>query len=80
MKDTTHEMEIRFHLMLRQKTGEERLRMGCSMHETSKRLVISSILSKDPNVSSAMLRRQIFLRFYGVEFNPQKREQILKQL
>ena len=80
MRDTTPEMKKRFHLMLRQKTGEERLRMGCSMYETAKRLVVSSILDKDPNASPAELRRQMFLRFYGTEFSPEKREHILKRL
>ena len=80
MTDTSPHMAARFDLMFRQKSGEERLRMGCSMHEAAKRLVIASILEKDPQANSAALRRQLFLRFYGHEFEPAQRERVLNRL
>ncbi len=36
MKDTTAAMERRFWKMLLERSGEERLKMGCSMHATSR--------------------------------------------
>ena len=34
MKDTSIEMEQRFRSMILARSGEDRLKMGCSMHET----------------------------------------------
>jgi len=69
MKDTPPEMEERYRAMLLQKTGEERLKMGLSMHATAKAFVKASILEKDPNISPTALRQALFLRFYGEDFD-----------
>lgn len=76
MKDTTAAMERRFWKMLLERSGEERLKMGCSMHATSRALVKASV----PGASPAALQRALFLRFYGDDFDPKKREKILRAL
>ena len=78
MKDTSPEIEQRYREMLLQRSGEERLKMGCSMHETAKALVRASIVEKSPNISPADLRKALFLRFYDNDFDPETRERILR--
>ncbi len=80
MRDTSPEMEQRYRVMLLQRSGVERLKMGCSMHATAQALVRASILEKDPQASPEALRRALFLRFYGQDFDPQSRERILRAL
>ena len=66
--------------MIRAKTPVERLKMGCSMYQTSKSLVISAILEDDPNISQAHLRRELFLKFYSNDFDAITRDKIVKHL
>ncbi len=80
MRDTSPEMEQRYRVMLLQRSGVERLKMGCSMHATAQALVRASILEKDPQASPEALRRALFLRFYAQDFDPQSRERILRAL
>ncbi len=77
MNDTSPEVEARYRTMLMQRSGEERLTMGCSMYATARALVEASIRERDPHVSPQSLRRAVFLRFYGHEFDAADREQIL---
>ena len=77
MNDTTPEIERKYQEMLLQRSGEERLRMGCSMHGTAQALVRASVLEKDSLASPATLRQALFLRFYGHELDAKTREKIL---
>ena len=56
----------------------ERFEMGCSMYEFSKELVIRGVLKENPYISETRLRQQIFLKFYGNDFEPEQRDKILK--
>ena len=76
MKDTSPRMERKFRAMVMKRSGEERLKMGCSMHATSQALVKASISKKDP----IALKQAIFLRFYGEDFEPKERKRILLAL
>jgi hypothetical protein len=76
MKDTSPAMEARFRRMVMKRSGDERLKMGCSMHASARALVIASIPKKD----AATVNRILFLRFYGQEFAPKKRQRILRAL
>lgn len=80
MNDTPPQLEQKYHEMLLQRSGEERLKMGCSMHAAAQALVRASVLQKDPLASPATLRRALFLRFYGHEFDAEAREKILLAL
>lgn len=80
MNDTPSEIERRFLAMLLRRSGEERLKMGCSMHATAQALVKASVLEKDPQASPATLRRALFLRFYGHEFDHAACDRILLAL
>ena len=76
MNDTPAAFEDRFRKMLLKRSGEERLKMGCSMHATARALVKASIPEKDP----IAVNRALFLRFYGDDFEPKQRKRILLAL
>ncbi len=74
MRDTSPEVEQKFRDLLLQRSGEERLKMGCCMHAAAQALVRASVLEKDPDASLATLRRTLFLRFYGRNFEQGTRD------
>ena len=80
MRDTPPDIERQYRVMLLQRSGEERVKMGCSMHATAHALVKASVLAKDPHASLAALRRALFLRFYVNDFDLESREKILHAL
>ena len=77
MKDTPPEMDARYQDMLMQRSGEERLMMGCAMRETARTLIEASIREQDPQATPETVRKGLFLRFYGHEFDADSREKIL---
>ncbi len=77
MNDTDPEVEQKFVAMLLERSGEDRLKMGCSMHATAQAMVRASVLEKEPLASPAAIRRALFLRFYGHEFDPETAAKIL---
>jgi hypothetical protein len=80
MTDTPPDVARRFRDLVLGRSGEERLKMGCSMHGTARRLVLASLLEREPDASPAARRRALFLRFYGHEFAGAARERILATL
>lgn len=80
MSDTSPEVARRYRAMLLRRSGEERLKIGCSMHVAAKALARASILEKDPQASPAALRQALFLRFYRDDFGADTREKILHDL
>ena len=77
MKDTSPEMDARYQDMLMQRSGEERLMMGCAMRETARALVEASIREQYPQATLETIRKGLFLRFYGHEFDADSRTKIL---
>jgi Uncharacterised protein family (UPF0158) len=78
--DTPPEFMQRYRAMLLARSPEERLKMGCSMGATTRALLRASVLAQDPHASPAAVRRALFLRFYGHEFDASERERILVRL
>jgi hypothetical protein len=70
-------MEVRYRDMLLQLSGEERLTMGCAMRETARALIEASIREQDPQATPEAVRKGLFLRFYGHEFDLESRAKIL---
>ena len=66
--------------MLLQRSGEERLKMGCSMHATAQALVRASLFEKYPGALPVKLKQALFVRFYGNDFEPRARKRILRAL
>ena len=80
MKDTNSSMQKFYEEKLMQIAPEQRLRMGCSMFDAAKQLVISSIVAENPQISNQEIKRKIFLRFYGLELTKQQCEKILREI
>ena len=80
MNDTSPEVERQYRALLLQRSGEERLKMGFSMHAMAQALVRASVLEQEPQASPATIRRALFLRFYGADFDTPTREKILRAL
>jgi hypothetical protein len=80
MRDTSPDMEKRYRQLLMQRSGEERLIMGCGMWDTARALAEASIRQADPDITVAALRKTLFLRFYGHEFDDQTRAKILASI
>ena len=78
--NTRKSIEQLYHEMLMSRSGEERLRMGCSMFDFAKEIVRSSILERDPNISERDMKKEMFLRFYGQDFNSEQKVKILAAL
>ena len=66
--------------MMRTKMSQGRLIMGCSMSDFAKAIAISSITQKDPDISEPLLRCELFLRFYGNDFDDGRKQRILDYL
>lgn len=77
MNDTPPEMDERYRAMLLNLTGEERLIMGCAMRDTARAMVEASLREHDPNATVETIRKGVFLRFYGHEFDDRTRDKIL---
>jgi hypothetical protein len=76
-RDTPPEIDERYRAMLMQRTGEERLIMGCAMRDTARALVEASLREHDPQATVEAIRKGLFLRFYGHEFDHETRTKIL---
>ena len=80
MLDTHPDIAVRFRNMMMHKSGEQRLRMGCSMYDAAKQIVRSAIYESHPEVTDIEMKREIFLRFYGHEFSPADRKKFITAL
>jgi hypothetical protein len=80
MRDTPPEVEKRFRDMMLQRSGEERLKMGCSMRQFAQTVVRASVLAKHPRATAAELRRELFRQFYGRDVSPAQCRKVLSEL
>ncbi|MGA1871841.1 MAG: hypothetical protein ACMUJM_25245 [bacterium] len=80
MNDTHPGIKAEFQRLMKMKSNEERLLMGCSMYDTAKMIVKSAILNKEPKIDAESLREKIFLHFYGIEFDENEKRNICKAL
>ena len=80
MNDTHPEISAKFQDLIMQKSCEQRLLMGCSMYDTAKQIVRSSIYNTHPGITEEQMRKEIFIRFYGLEFSQADRDRILSVL
>ena len=80
MNDTSPLIEQKMRDLFAAKTPAERMAMGSSMYDTS-RLITESALRRDhPEWTPGELRREIFLRYYGYEFNDAEKKNIVAWL
>jgi len=74
--DTPAAIERKFRAMLMKRSGAERLKMDCSMHATALALARASLSQKRPGARPAELKRSLFLRIYGADFDPEQGRRI----
>lgn len=77
MTDTKPKINKMMADMMMNKTGVERLKMGLSMFDMAKRLVIVSILSSG---KCEDMRKELFLRFYARDLEPKAARIILEKI
>ena len=77
MNDTHPEAAARFRSLMKARSNEQRLLMGCSMFETAKKIMQSAIYDQRPAITPQEMRKEIFLRFYGKEFTQADKDKIL---
>ena len=56
MNDTHPEVVAQFRDLMKAKSNEQRLLMGCSMFDTAKQIVQSAIYSQRPEISPEVMR------------------------
>lgn len=78
--DILTDIEERYRAMLMRRTGEERLIMGCALRDTARAFVEASLRDQDPQATTATIRKGLFLRFYGHEFDEPTRRKILARI
>jgi hypothetical protein len=71
------DIEEIYRKMLMNKTGEERLLMGFSMFRFSTKLLLNGLKEK---ISSKKLKKYIFLKIYGNDFDKDELEKILSSI
>lgn len=77
MNDTSDLIKEKLEANYASISGEEKLLMALSMFETARELVIAS-LPKD--ISESELRKELFLRFYGNDFDEDEKIKIIQRL
>ncbi len=80
MNDTNPEIATLYRNMIMRKSGEERLLIGCSMYDTARKIVLNSIRNNHPEITNTEIKKEIFLRFYGLEFNLAEKELLLSKI
>jgi len=71
-----------FNGLFRDKTGEERVKMGSSMFEFAAKFALASIKEKYKNqdLSPCQLKKELFLRLYGNDFSHDQKAEILNSI
>ena len=80
MNDTHPEVTVQFRDLMRAKSNEQRLLMGCSMYDIAKQIAQSAIYNERPAITPEEMKKEIFLRFYGPEFSQADKEKIFSVL
>lgn len=76
MKDTPEHIEKLVRTMLMERTGADRMMMGCNMFDAAQAMARASLA----NLSEQEIRIQLFKRFYGAEFDEITTEKIITRI
>lgn len=77
MKDTSARAESRMSDLLAACSPAERFAMTCRMFDTAKVLAHAGIIAEHGIAAEAHMRKHLFLRFYGQDFDEEKKRRIL---
>jgi hypothetical protein len=70
MTDTPEKVAALYRRLLLQRSGEERLRMGCEMFDAARALVRASLTSSTADGRDSDLRIKLLRRTYGLDLDP----------
>lgn len=77
MKDTSARAESRMSDLLAACSPAERFAMACRMFDAAKALARAGIIAEHGPAAEAHMRTYLFLRFYGQEFDEEKKRRVL---
>lgn len=77
MTDTSPEIQLMINEIYKRKSGEDKLLMALDMCDTAREIVISSLKA---GITDKEIRKKLFLRFYGNDFNEFERKKILARI
>lgn len=77
MNDTTPRADTIVERLLAALTPAERVEMACGMFETARELARAGIILQYGADGEAHMRKYLFLRFYGQDFDDEKKRRIL---
>jgi hypothetical protein len=80
MKDTPPDVERKYRELLLERSGADRLKMGCSMFATARALAVAAVREEEPTASPGRVRAQLFLRLYRDDFSEDERQRIVRRL
>ena len=80
MNDTHPRIEKIYSDMMKSKSGAERLKMGCSMFSTSKKLLEAGIRHRNSDISEIDLKIEVFLKLHGNDFDAEQKKKIIAHL
>ncbi len=78
MNDTHPQIAALYNAMFARLSHEERAMKGCSMHDFSKKIALSQIESPEKTQAEVMV--ELFIRFYGQEFQGIRLKQVLNAI
>lgn len=77
MKDTREKADAHMSDLLAACSPAERFAMACRMFETARTLVRAGIIAEHGAAAEAHMRKHLFLRFYGRDFDEGTKRRIL---
>jgi hypothetical protein len=80
VRDTTEAVDRRYRELLLALPAERRLAMASEMLSTARILMREGIRAQLGPLDEAELRVQMFLRLYGDEYPPERRERIAQSI
>lgn len=80
MTDTPAHVEALYRRLLLQRSGAERLRMGCEMFDVARTLVRAGLGDPSGRDCSGAFKARLFLRVYGGDFDEATAQKIAAHL
>ncbi len=77
MKDTGAQADARMRALMAARSPEERFAMAGGMFDAAKALARAGIAAEHGAGAEAHMRKYVFLRFYGQDFDEAKKRRIL---
>lgn len=77
MNDTTARADALMKRLMAARTPSDRVEMACGMFETARVLACAGIVLQHGADGEAHMRKRLFLRLYGGDFDEEKKQRIL---